>query len=631
MVVYVNRDLDEDDNLESHHSDSHNSEVYKAKADQETTGKLRRKPAPLLYLSSSEEASYDSESEDSVHRVDTELSIQKKVQPRELHDLIPWRADTVSGPKVDERELLSTTLNLSDVGTSLRTPRDSGTSPPSQFLEHDGVDGVLPSRDDENIKAEGVSSLNKNRNQQSNKLKKVNSALKQSPKNTKTSGKNQRKSKRKFKRKSKKRSKRPQKPVVLTPEEFNDLYGLGDKIGSGAYGIVYRGLDKTTGAFLAVKEIYCGPDVLGGMTDVVTEVQILQRLRHPNIVRYVGAAVLWDRLYIFTEWVSGGSLTQIIAQFGQLPVGLVAQHTLQILKGLSYLHKQGIVHRDIKGQNILVSKDGRIKLADFGAARLLINITKGPALFGTPAFLAPEVITNERCDMKADIWSLGCTIIQMISGETPWALKGFSSVYELLHHVSTGNDSPPLTNIPKREKTKDMIDFLERCFCRDPDTRATTKELFLHRFVCTRQESKPKSKENVTKAEQKSIKKPLKTQDSFDDSFNRSGALKIATAFFRKAKGGNPTTPLEPYKDLTPSKTDQKNRKKKKWSLVPSSSDIHYHEAADRRIAYAKKSPVKNDRRKENSFRKGAVTSKQSDSKVSLKKSEPRGNRCMIL
>ena len=159
----------------------------------------------------------------------------------ELHDLIPWRADTVSAPKIDEKELLSTTLNLSDVGTSLRTPRDSGTSPTSQFLERDGVDDVLQTRDDENIKAEGVSNQNKNRNQQSNKLKKVNSALKQSPKSTNTSGKNQRKSKRKFKGKSKKRSKRPQKPVVLTPEEFNDLYGLGDKIGSGAYGIVYRG------------------------------------------------------------------------------------------------------------------------------------------------------------------------------------------------------------------------------------------------------------------------------------------------------------------------------------------------------------------------------------------------------
>eukprot|EP00944_MAST-04C_sp_MAST-4C-sp1_P012980 g12980.t1 len=631
MVVYVNKHIDEDDILEKDNGDSQNLEDYTTKAVQENTGKRRRKPAPLLYISSSEEASYDSESEDSVHHVDKESSIQKKPQPSKLHDLVPWKVDTVSAPKIDEKELLSTTLNLSDVGTSLRTPRDSGTSPTSQFLERGGTDDVLQTRDDENIKAKSVSNQSKHRNQQSNKLKKVNSALKQSPKSTNTSGKNQRKSKRKFKGKSKKRSKRPQKPVVLTPEEFNDLYGLGDKIGSGAYGIVYRGLDKTTGAFLAVKEIYCGPDVVGGMTDVVTEVQILQRLRHPNIVRYVGAAVLWDRLYIFTEWVSGGSLTQIIAQFGQLPVGLVAQHTLQILKGLSYLHKQGIVHRDIKGQNILVSKDGRIKLADFGAARLLINITKGPALFGTPAFLAPEVITNERCDMKADIWSLGCTIIQMISGETPWALKGFSSVYELLHHVSTSNDSPPLENIPEREKTKDMIDFLERCFCRDPDTRATTKELFLHRFVCTRQESKPKSKENATKAKQISIKKPLKTQDSFDDSFNRSGALKIATAFFRKAKGGNPTTPLEPSMDIVPSKTNKKDRKKKKWSLVPSSSDIHYHEAADRRIAYAKKSPVKNNRRKENSFRKGAVTSKQNDSKVSLKNSRSRGNRCMIL
>ena len=637
MVVYVNKHIDEDDDLDKNdnqqkdHGDSQDSKVSRTKPVRDNTGELQRKPAPLLYISSSEEASDDSESEDDIHLAGIESPNLTQKHPRELPGLVPRETDTACISKVDEKELLSTTLNLSDVGTSLRTPRNSRTSPPSLLLEHDSDDNIKSARGDKNAKVKSASNVSRNRNQQSNKLKRVNSALKQSPKNA-ANGKNQRKSKRKLKGKSKKRSKRPQKPVVLTPEEFNDLYGLGDKIGSGAYGIVYRGLDKTTGAFLAVKEIYCGPEVVGGITDVVTEVQILQRLCHPNIVRYVGAAVLWDRLYIFTEWVSGGSLTQIIAQFGQLPVGLVAQHTLQILKGLSYLHKQGIVHRDIKGQNILVSKDGRIKLADFGAARLLINITKGPALFGTPAFLAPEVITNERCDVKADIWSLGCTIIQMISGETPWAVKGFSSVYELLHHVSTSNDSPPLKNIPEREKTTDMVDFLEQCFCRDPDARANTKELFLHPFVCTRQESKPKTKENAAKAEQKTKKKPLKTQDSFDDSFNRSGALKIATAFFRKAKGGNPTTPLQPSEDLlSPSKSDKKSRKKKKWSLVPSSSDIHYHEAADRRFAYAKKSPVKNDRIKGNSFRDGAVTSKLNKSKESLTKSESRGNRCMIL
>ena len=102
-------------------------------------GNCGENPPLFCTFSSSEEASYDSESEDSVHHVDKESSIQKKPQPSELHDLVPWKADTVSGPKVDEKELLSTTLNLSDVGTSLRTPRDSGTSPTSQFLERDGV------------------------------------------------------------------------------------------------------------------------------------------------------------------------------------------------------------------------------------------------------------------------------------------------------------------------------------------------------------------------------------------------------------------------------------------------------------------------------------------------------------
>jgi serine/threonine protein kinase len=434
------------------------------------------------------------------------------------------------------------------------------------------------------------------------KTKKFNSKQKQGKKsNIKNVNSEKRvRRKRKVKGKSKRRPKRNQRPAVLTPEEFNDLYGLGDKIGSGAYGVVYRGLDKTNGAFLAVKEIYCGQDVVGGMTDVVSEVQILQRLRHPNIVRYVGAAILWDRLYIFTEWVSGGSLTQILAQFGQLPVGLVAQHTLQILKGLAYLHNQGIVHRDIKGQNILVSKDGRIKLADFGAARLLKNITKGPALFGTPAFLAPEVITNERCDIKADIWSLGCTIIQMLSGETPWAVRGFTSVYELLHHVSTSNDCPSLDHVPLRETTDDMVNFLNRCFCRDPDNRANTEELFSHQFVCSKQESKRQLQAEQCVVESNGSsginKKILKSQDSFDDSFNRSGALKIATAFFRKAKGGNPTTPLQsPEKNIkfkTKSTKGNKKSTKKGWRLVPTSSEIHFRDAADRRVAYEKRSPI---------------------------------------
>jgi serine/threonine protein kinase len=395
------------------------------------------------------------------------------------------------------------------------------------------------------------------------------------------------------------------RPIVLSPEQFNDMYGLGDRIGSGAYGIVYRGLDKQTGVFLAVKEIQCGQDSMSGMTEVVSEVQILQSLFHPNIVRYVSAAVLWDRLYIFTEWVSGGSLTQILAQFGPLPVGLVAQHTLQILKGLAYLHRQGIIHRDIKGQNILVSKDGRIKLADFGAARLLSNITKGPALFGTPAFLAPEVITNTRSDPKADIWSLGCTIIQMLSGKTPWSPKGFNSVFALLHHVSTTEETPPLENIPSRENTPDLESFLAQCLERDPDSRSDTSSLFLHRFVCTPQVSQ-KSREDES-GQSSSLRKTLEHSDSFEDSFNRSGALKLATAFFHRATGKSQTAPdifVEPSSAPSTSPITEKQSasvvpsprvqpmeepKSTRWdlqSVIPTSSDLAFMDSHERQQAY---------------------------------------------
>ncbi len=642
-------------NREQSNSSHHSQEITKRSEDQIVQ-------ESLLNLSPTDESSSnsddDEESSENEERLPNVVGEQLQLHLKENSS--NFDRDGKVKRSVEEEygngDLISQTININEVGPDVTTPREHGFSVSSvssldsnmrneinyeESNEEEEVEDVFDDQlkkiktnvmFDTSMTSKALvpgkdNIVNKNRLQKS-KSKRPNNKQKQSQKNNSKSkhGDKSYRRKRKTKGKNKKRSKRNQRPAVLTPEEFNDLYGLGDKIGSGAYGIVYRGLDKTNGAFLAVKEIYCGQDVVGGMTDVVTEVQILQRLRHPNIVRYVGAAVLWDRLYIFTEWVSGGSLTQILAQFGQLPVGLVAQHTLQILKGLAYLHNQGIVHRDIKGQNILVSKDGRIKLADFGAARLLKNITKGPALFGTPAFLAPEVITNERCDIKADIWSLGCTIIQMLSGETPWAVRGFKSVYELLHHVSTSNDSPPLDHVPERETTEDMIDFLNQCFRRNPDERPNTKSLFSHPFVCTKQESNRKVSDSNNQTKRK--KKALKTQDSFDDSFNRSGALKIATAFFRKAKGGNPTTPLQSPEKVMEPKANFMEGKKKGWRLVPTSSEIHFRDAADRRVAYEKRSPTMKDKNKK---KVGVVRDTNVTNDGELVKSIAKRKRCVIV
>merc|ERR1711991_923859 len=149
------------------------------------------------------------------------------------------------------------------------------------------------------------------------------------------------------------------------------------------------------------------------------------------------------------------------------------------------------------------------------------------------------------------------------------------------HHVSTSKDCPSLDHVPLRETTDDMVDFLHRCFCRDPDDRANTEELFSHQFVCSKQESKRKMRMDQCIVESRlpknGNKKALKSQDSFDDSFNRSGALKIATAFFRKVKGGNPTTPLQsPEKDAQfNSKSSKSNKKstKKRLAVSPRSSE----------------------------------------------------------
>ncbi|KAL0393145.1 UNVERIFIED_CONTAM: Mitogen-activated protein kinase kinase kinase NPK1 [Sesamum radiatum] len=176
----------------------------------------------------------------------------------------------------------------------------------------------------------------------------------------------------------------------------------GELIGCGAFGRVYMGMNLDSGELLAVKEVAISANSASKKTqeyirELEKEVNLLKNLSHPNIVRYLGTAREEDSLNILLEFVPGGSISSLLGKFGSFPESVIRMYTKQLLIGLEYLHKNKIMHRDIKGANILVDNKACIKLADFGASKkveALATVTGAKSMEGTPYWMAPEVIVQ---------------------------------------------------------------------------------------------------------------------------------------------------------------------------------------------------------------------------------------------
>jgi serine/threonine protein kinase len=161
----------------------------------------------------------------------------------------------------------------------------------------------------------------------------------------------------------------------------------------------------------------------------MSEIELLKNLNHPNIVKYKGFTKDKDTLFIILEYCENGSLQTILKKFGKFPESLAAVYVCQVLEGLIYLHDHGVIHRDIKGANILTNKDGSVKLADFGvSARTTqpdIAAVANPdaadnEVVGSPYWMAPEVIEQNGATSASDIWSVGCVIVELLEGKPPY-------------------------------------------------------------------------------------------------------------------------------------------------------------------------------------------------------------------
>ncbi|CAM6033456.1 unnamed protein product [Sphagnum compactum] len=262
----------------------------------------------------------------------------------------------------------------------------------------------------------------------------------------------------------------------------------GELIGAGAYGRVYMGLNLDSGELIAVKQVCISVNNItkekaqAHIRELEEEVKLLQNLSHPNIVRYLGTAREEEALNIFLEFVPGGSIASLLGKFGSFTEPVIRMYTRQLLVGLEYLHSNHIMHRDIKGANILVDNKGCIKLADFGASKKVVKlatISEAKSMKGTPYWMAPEVIRQTGHNWQADMWSVGCTVIEMATGKPPWSQQ-FQEVAALFH-IGTTKSHPP---IPEHLSHQGK-DFLLKCLQREPTLRPSATELLKHPFVLT--------------------------------------------------------------------------------------------------------------------------------------------------
>ena len=201
-------------------------------------------------------------------------------------------------------------------------------------------------------------------------------------------------------------------------------FEVGDRIGVGGMGIVYRATYTKNGAQVALKIL--SPEL--SETESLQrrferEVSILKKLQHPHIVRYYGGGKFGTQRFYAMELVTGGSVEDLLKQKKKLPWEEALDITMQVAKALEHAHEAGVIHRDLKPANLLLTKDGTVKLTDFGIARdtTATALTAAGKTVGTYAYMAPEQIRGKPpVDKKTDLYALGCVLFEMISGETPF-------------------------------------------------------------------------------------------------------------------------------------------------------------------------------------------------------------------
>ncbi|XP_062454289.1 serine/threonine-protein kinase PAK 4 [Rhea pennata] len=247
------------------------------------------------------------------------------------------------------------------------------------------------------------------------------------------------------------------------------------KIGEGSTGIVCIATVKSSGKLVAVKKMDLRKQQRREL--LFNEVVIMRDYQHENVVEMYNSYLVADELWVVMEFLEGGALTDIVTHT-RMNEEQIAAVCLAVLKALAVLHAQGVIHRDIKSDSILLTHDGRVKLSDFGfCAQVNKEVPRRKSLVGTPYWMAPELISRLPYGPEVDIWSLGVMVIEMVDGEPPYFNEPPLKAMKMIRD----NLPPKLKNVHKVSPS--LKGFLDRMLVRDPLQRATAAELLKHPFL----------------------------------------------------------------------------------------------------------------------------------------------------
>jgi len=253
-----------------------------------------------------------------------------------------------------------------------------------------------------------------------------------------------------------------------------DDYHLIQQIGEGSFGRVYKARRKYTGRLVAIKLINKLGQSKDDLLSFKREIEILKKVNHPHVMRMLNIFET-DTDFCLVSELARGDLFQIIDDNQTLPEQILKSIALQLVSALAYLHKNRIIHRDMKPQNILIGARGTVKLCDFGFARALSYTTLFlNSIKGTPLYMAPELVQEQHYDEKIDAWSLGVILYELYYGQPPFYTN---SIYKLIQMIVNDDIQWP------GEISSDFKDFLLRMLQKNPENRASCEELLKHPFL----------------------------------------------------------------------------------------------------------------------------------------------------
>jgi eukaryotic-like serine/threonine-protein kinase len=248
-------------------------------------------------------------------------------------------------------------------------------------------------------------------------------------------------------------------------------YRVEDVLGSGGMALVYRARDEELDRPVAIKVLadnLAADDAL--RKRFVREARLAAQLAHKNVAQVYDSGEADGRPYIVMEYVEGETFAELLARRGRIPPAEAVQLALQVCAGLEHAHRAGLVHRDIKPQNLLISGDGTVKIVDFGIARSShgTRLTEAGSVLGTAAYLAPEQAAGEDVTPAADVYALGVVLYELLAGRTPHTAES------LTQFLTRGHEQPiPALRELAPEVPETLEDVVMRCLARIPAYRPT--------------------------------------------------------------------------------------------------------------------------------------------------------------